>query len=85
MIKLKYRENKEFDILKSLEALLEQYTELERKCQTLAQIGSYYLFGKRDLLSAVEYYLKIINEYPQCETMKVNTCEINKILFLFIY
>lgn len=83
LIRLRYRQNKEYDVLKSLEAVLEQYIELERRCQTLAQIGSYYLFKNRDLLIAVEYYLKIMNEYPQCEAMKVNMC-IHSVSIIFL-
>lgn len=61
-IRLKYTYEKEYDILGALENMLESYLSSPSVHKTLSYIASYYLFLKGDLIRALDYYKKIMDE-----------------------
>lgn len=72
-IRLKNIYDKDFDLIGALEKMLE-YSETPNKHSTLSFIGSYYLFLKRDLITALKYYRRVMDEDQNSSALKVCEC-----------
>ena len=77
-IRLKYTYDKNVDLLSALEKMLNNTEALPNKHNTLSCIGSYYLFLKRDLITALEKYGQIMDADPDSSALKVcESCFLN--------
>lgn len=78
-IRLKYVFENDYDLIGALENMLEYPVSLPDRHKTLSCIGSYYLFLKRDLFRALNYYGRIMDEDSGSSAVTAN-----KPLFLAI-
>lgn len=71
-VRLKYTYEKEYDLIGALENMLECSASLPCVHKTLSYIGSYYMFLKRDLMRALNYYGRIMDEDRDSSAITAN-------------
>lgn len=72
LIRLKYTFEKDYDLLSALEKMLDNAEALPNRHTTLSCIGSYYLFLKRDLIRALSYYGRVMDEDHESSALKAH-------------
>ncbi len=60
------------DALSKLKKIYEEFPEEPRRCQTLSQIASYYLFIESDLLKAFEHIVEVLRMNRQSDELFVS-------------
>lgn len=71
-IRLKYTYEKDYDLLSALEKMLNNTEAFPNRHVTLTCIGSYYLFLKRDLITALKYYGQVMDEDCNSSALKAH-------------
>lgn len=72
MLRVKYSMDPKYDPCKDLEWGLTWKQKQKYRSLLLVQLGTYYLFIKRDLLKSIPYFMQIIEEDKDSPHMKVS-------------
>ncbi len=61
------------EVLLKLKKIYEKFPEEPRRCQTLSQIASYYLFAESDLVKAFEHIVEVLHMNRQSDDLFVSS------------